>query len=298
MPLPLPDPDDSLPRSPRGVLYIVATPIGNLDDITLRALKVLNEVDVIAAEDTRHTGKLLAHFSINKPLFSFHDHNERDRIDRLLARLNEGQQVALVSDAGTPSVSDPGFRLVREAAMNGLTIVPIPGVSAAMTALCASGLPTDAFVFLGFPPRKNARRLEFLSAVKHETKTLIFYESPHRVLALIDEMIGVFGMRNAVLAREMTKLHEEFVRGTLADLLSALADREKIRGECTLIVSGFKEELSDVDTLESEIRKRLMHDDLSPSALAKSLSMEYPLKKNTIYDLILRIRESERGPMD
>ncbi|WP_459922965.1 16S rRNA (cytidine(1402)-2'-O)-methyltransferase [Desulfatiferula olefinivorans] len=273
----------------------MATPIGNLDDITFRALKVLGDVDLIAAEDTRHTGKLLSHFSISKPLFSFHDHNERDRVDLLLDRLNRGQTVALVSDAGTPSVSDPGYRLVREAAKQGLTIVPVPGVSAAMTALCASGLPTDAFVFLGFPPRKTARRREFLSEFKHETRTLIFYESPHRILSLIRELYDVMGSREAVLGRELTKLHEEFLRGRLSDLAETLSARERVRGECTLIVSGGAADTVSAGDLVSDIRRGLNDNDLSPSALAKALSKDYPLKKQEIYDMILAIR-SQEGP--
>lgn len=281
---------DGLPPESPGTLYIVATPIGNLDDITFRALKVLGSVDLVAAEDTRHTGKLLAHFSISKPLFSFHDHNERDRIDLLLDRLKKGQQVALVSDAGTPSVSDPGFRLVREAAHQGVTIVPVPGVSAAMTALCASGLPTDAFVFVGFPPRKPGRRREFLAELKDEKKTLIFYESPHRILTLIRELSDIMGNREAVLGRELTKLHEEFLRGCLTELADDLAQRERIRGECTLIVAGSGDAAPPAEDLTDVIRRRLALGDLSPSALAKALSCEYPLKKQDIYDMIQNIR--------
>lgn len=282
--------DDPL-RDAKGILYIVATPIGNLDDITLRALNVLKAVDVIAAEDTRHTGKLLSHFSISKPLFSFHDHNERNRIDSLLSRINEGNNVALVSDAGTPSVSDPGFRLVREACARGFRIVPIPGVSAAITALCVSGLPTDAFVFLGFPPRKKGRRLEFLSELKNEKKTLIFYESPHRVRIFIEEMIDILGLRDAVLGREMTKLHEEFVRGSLEDIKNKLVDRELIRGECTLVVSGAQDKEIDLSMIDGEIRERLLSDNIPPSVLAKKLSMQYPMKKREIYEKILQIRD-------
>ncbi|MBU1169820.1 MAG: 16S rRNA (cytidine(1402)-2'-O)-methyltransferase [Proteobacteria bacterium] len=281
--------------APKGVLYIVATPIGNLDDITLRALNVLKSVDIIAAEDTRHTVKLLSRYSIKKHLFSFHDHNERDRMDILLSKIKEGNSVALVSDAGTPSVSDPGFRLVREAASQGLTIVPVPGVSAAVTALCASGLPTDAFVFLGFPPRKKGKRIEFLSDLKDEKKTLIFYESPHRIIQFIDEAIDILGPREAVLAREMTKIHEEFIRGSFEDIKGSLSRREQIRGECTLIVSGAQDCVVDVSMLDQEIRDKLLRGTPPPSVLAKDLSMKYPVKKRDIYEKILRIRDTLTG---
>lgn len=284
--------DDMTDKEAKGTLYIVATPIGNLEDITLRALSVLKSVDVIAAEDTRHTGKLLRHYAITNPLFSFHDHNERDRIETLLGSLKKGKQVALVSDAGTPSVSDPGFRLVREAIREGLNVVPIPGVSAAVSALCASGLPTDAFSFYGFPPRKKGKRKEFLSQLRHEKNTLIFYESPHRILPLIEDMVEIFGDREAVLAREMTKLHEEFVRGTLKDIYNELSIRVQIRGECTLIVSEAPDEVLNVENLEQEILERLNHDDISPSSLAKDLSSKYSIKKRDIYEKILMLRDS------
>lgn len=278
-----------------GTLYIVATPIGNLEDITLRALSVLKSVDVIAAEDTRHTGKLLSHYDIHKPLFSFHDHNERERMDALLTKLQQGESVALVSDAGTPSVSDPGFRLVREAVREGIPIVPIPGVSAAVTALCASGLPTDTFSFYGFPPRKKGKRIEFLVHLRHEKNTLVFYESPHRILPLIEDVLEVFGHRDAVLAREMTKIHEEFIRGTLGHIRDVLGDRQQIRGECTLIISGAAEEPVAVDNLETEILERLNDDTVSPSFLAKELASKYSVKKRDIYEKILLLRNASSG---
>lgn len=283
---------DDTEKDSSGVLYIVATPIGNMDDITLRALNVLKSVDLVAAEDTRHTGKLLQHFSIKKPLFAFHDHNERERMDTLIARLKGGESVALVSDAGTPSVSDPGFRLVREAVGQGLTVVPIPGVSAAVTALCASGLPTDAFTFLGFAPRKQGKRREWLTRVKQDFPTVIVYESPHRLVSLIDDMIHVFGDREAALGRELTKLHEEFVRGPLTRIRDSLVQREQIRGECTLVVAGAGETSVNDDDLDRLIRERLADESVSPSSLAKELATIYPVKKRDLYDRILRIRDA------
>lgn len=294
--MPLPSTHNDKPeKGAKGTLYIVATPIGNLEDITLRALSILKSVHVIAAEDTRHTRKLLNHYDISKPLFSFHDHNERDRMDDLLEKLNRGEHVALVSDAGTPSVSDPGFRLVREAVREGVTVVPIPGVSAAITAICASGLPTDTFSFYGFPPRKKGKRKELLSQLKHEKNTLIFYESPHRIQSLIEDMMEVFGDREVVLAREMTKLHEEFLRGTLGHLRDVLDQRQDIRGECTLIISPAQEEPLDMDHLDQEILDSLKRDTVSPSSLAKELSARYPMKRSEIYEKILLLRKSLAG---
>jgi 16S rRNA (cytidine1402-2'-O)-methyltransferase len=292
--MPLPSiPSDNMKT---GTLYVVSTPIGNLDDMTLRALNVLKAVDIIAAEDTRHTKKLLAHYTINKPLFALHDHNERERSGQLLSLMQSGQSVALVSDAGTPSVSDPGFRLVRLSVEEGVAVVPIPGVSAAITALSVSGLPTDSFVFLGFPPRKKGKRHGFLEEIQQEKKTLIFYESPHRIMALLDDMIEVFGERNAVLCREMTKLYEEFIRGSLLSVREILKQREMVRGECTLIVSGADEQQPVPIDLDDEIQGRLQSGDSSPSSLAKELSVKYAMKKQDIYEKIMAVRKGLTPP--
>jgi len=226
--------DKSLPPG----LYVVTTPIGNMADITLRALKVLAEVDLVAAEDTRHTRRLLAHHQIDKPLVSYHEHNEIERTATLIQQLEAGAAIALVSDAGTPTVSDPGYRLVQAAAERGLPIFPVPGVSAAITALSVSGLPTDQFTFVGFPSRKKNRRAEQLADLACLSHTLIFYQSPQRLLAFLDELVETLGDRPAVLGREMTKLHEEFIRGTLSDIIRALDRKETIKGECTLLVAG------------------------------------------------------------
>ena len=198
-----------------GKLYVVATPIGNKDDITLRALRVLGEVDFVAAEDTRHTGRFLAHHKIKSRLISYHEHNEAERTPDLIKKLMDGSSIAVVSNAGTPSVSDPGYRLVKTAIDSGIMVIPIPGVSATITALSAAGLPIDSFIFMGFPARKKGKRLKQLSGLANENKTIVFYESPRRILNLIEEIIIIMGDRYGVLSREMTKLHEEFLRGNL-----------------------------------------------------------------------------------
>ncbi|MDO8461562.1 MAG: 16S rRNA (cytidine(1402)-2'-O)-methyltransferase [Deltaproteobacteria bacterium] len=220
-----------------GILYIVATPIGNLEDITLRALRILKEVDLIACEDTRHTLKLLNHFEIKKPLVSYFEHNQVRRTPQIVAELGKGRNVALVSDAGTPAISDPGFPLVREAIAQGVTVVPIPGPSAVIAALSAAGLPTDSFQFIGFLPPKSGRRHNLLESFKEEEATLVIYESPHRILKTLEEASQVFGQRPAVLARELTKIYEEFMRGTLWELLERVRQSPP-KGEMVLLIAG------------------------------------------------------------
>jgi 16S rRNA (cytidine1402-2'-O)-methyltransferase len=197
-----------------GTLYIVATPIGNLEDITLRALRVLGEADLIACEDTRQTRKLLDHAGISKPAVSYHDHNEASRATELIGKLLSGANIALVSDAGTPLISDPGYRVVEAAIEAGIVVVPIPGACAAVAALSASGLPPDSFRFCGFLPPKSSQRRKLLEELANETGTLIFYEAPHRILDALDDIAEVMGTRRVVVGREITKLHEEFLRGT------------------------------------------------------------------------------------
>lgn len=277
-----------------GVLYVVATPIGNLEDITLRAVRILAEVDMIAAEDTRHTAKLLSRLEITAKLVSCHEHNELKRSESLIARIREGASVALVSDAGTPSVSDPGFRLVRAAIQSGVRVVPIPGVSAAVTALSVAGLPTDSFIFSGFPPRKRKKRKEHLSLLAEEPRTLIFYESPRRVQEFIGEIIDVMGDRMGVLSREMTKIHEEFIRGKLSEISVKLAEKPAVKGECTLVVSGREEGNGvlppSIESLAEEILAELSDPEKKTLALAKELSKKYGISKKTIYDEILRLK--------
>jgi len=219
-----------------GTLYLVATPIGNLADITHRALQVLSDVDLIACEDTRHTHKLLNHYGINTKTISYHEHNEQQRAAELIDRLKQGTNIAVVSDAGTPSISDPGFRLVRAAIENDIPIIPVPGPSALITALIAAGLPTDEFFFAGFlPSRTNARRAR-LAELQAVPGTLIFYEAPHRLAATLNDAYEILGEREAVVARELTKLHEEIKRGLLSKLAADYTEKTDIRGEIVVLI--------------------------------------------------------------
>jgi 16S rRNA (cytidine1402-2'-O)-methyltransferase len=220
-----------------GTLYIVSTPIGNMEDITLRALRILKEVDLVAAEDTRRTGLLLKYHGIDKPLTSYFEGNELSKRDLILSRLKEGLHVALVSDAGTPGISDPGFRLIRLAVESRVEIVPVPGPSAVITALSVSGLPTDAFLFEGFLPHKSKKRRDLLGGLAETRETLIFYESPHRVTASLQDILETLGDREIALARELTKTYEEVFRGKVSEIQRQIGDRT-LKGEITLIVSG------------------------------------------------------------
>ena len=269
-----------------GILYIVATPIGNLEDITLRALRVLKEVDVVAAEDTRHTQILLSRHDIHTPLTSYHEHNEQTKAQELVTRLARGQNVALVSDAGTPAISDPGFRLVVQAIRAGVRIIPIPGASALTAVLSASGLPTDRFVFEGFLPAKKSQRREKLQTLRDETRTLIFYEAPHRLKEALDDIHQLLGNREAVLAREVSKIHEEFLRGPVSELVRALGSGE-MRGEVTLIISGSSgaPDVSE-DRLKAEIRE-LKGKGLRVKEIAEVLGEKFGYPKKEIYRLAL-----------
>ncbi len=224
-------------NSTTGTLYIVSTPIGNLEDITLRALRILKEVDLIAAEDTRHTILLLRHFGVQTPLTSYFEGNELKKKEFILFKLKQGNRVALVSDAGTPGISDPGFRLIQTAIENQISIVPIPGPSAAITALSISGLPTDAFLFKGFLPHKSKKRQDLLKQLGEARETLIFYESPHRLSEALNDLLNVLGDREMVLTRELTKIYEEVLRGNVSEIKKQIGER-KLKGEITLVVSG------------------------------------------------------------
>jgi len=221
----------------QGELFIVSTPIGNMEDITLRALRTLSDVDLIAAEDTRRTGLLLKHHNIQKPLTSYFEGNEHKKKESLLGRLKEGCRVALVSDAGTPGISDPGFRLVQLAIDNRIPVISIPGPSAAIAVLSISGLPTDAFFFRGFLPHKSKQRRDLLQELQGRRETLIFYESPYRISETLKDILEILGDRQAVLARELTKTHEEILRGRIRDILNQISAR-KLKGEITLVLSG------------------------------------------------------------
>jgi 16S rRNA (cytidine1402-2'-O)-methyltransferase len=270
---------------------VVATPIGNLQDITLRALEVLKTVDLVAAEDTRKTAQLLRHFGVDAALVSYHEHNEAARTPQLLRRLQQGASIAVVSNAGTPGVSDPGYRLVTAAAGAGLRVVPVPGVSAATAALSASGLATDAFVFEGFLSKKAGRRLQQIQALASETRTVILYESPQRILALIQELIAAFGDRRAVLAREMTKLHEEFVRGRLSEIRDALRSRSEVKGECTLLVAGRTEAgPSAWEAAREDLRRGLRSRSKGISELAREVAHGHGLPRQAAYAEALKIK--------
>lgn len=287
-------PDDGSAVAP-GTLYVVATPIGNPMDITLRALAVLDAVDAIAAEDTRETGKLLAAHGIRTPQQAYHEHNERQRAPAIIRQLSTGAAIALVSDAGTPTVSDPGYRLIRAAGAAGIPVVPIPGASAAMTALSVSGLPTDRFLFVGFLAKKAGHRRDQIRQLAEETATMIFYESPRRVAGLIDALTADFGDRQAVLGREMTKPHEEFLRGTLARISEMLAARPVVKGECTLLVAGRTgDDVLSAQSLEAAIRQRLQ-DGLPASAVARDLAKAAGMKRADVYEQVIHISQSLKG---
>jgi len=276
-----------------GTLYIVATPIGNLEDMTMRAVRVLQTVDWIAAEDTRHTGKLLQHFQVKAPQISYHEHNRTQRLPELLTKLQAGKAIALVSDAGMPGISDPGYELVRACAEAQIPVVPIPGASAVITALSASGLPSDRFVFEGFLPAKGQERRDRLQALIPETRTLVLYESPHRLqqtLADLAETLG--GDRPITLARELTKLHEEFWRGTLQEAQVEFEGRSP-QGEFTLVIGGAaptKLVLTD-EALLSEL-SALLEQGLSRSAASRQLAQQTDLPRRHIYQLALTLPDT------
>ncbi|MCG1011817.1 16S rRNA (cytidine(1402)-2'-O)-methyltransferase [Tepidanaerobacter sp. GT38] len=289
-----------------GILYLCPTPIGNLEDITLRALKILNEVDYIAAEDTRVTLKLLNHFNIKTPLISYHEHNKKSQGPRLISLLQEGKNIALVTDAGTPGISDPGEDLVKDAIKAGINIVPLPGAIAAICALVASGLSTERFVFEGFLPKKNQDRDRRLFELATEQRTIIFYEAPHRIIKTLKVLKDTFGNRKAAVAREMTKIHEEFARGTLEDLIQRF-EEAKPKGEMVIVLEGakqhinnergpatlFEDELS-LDQLKSKLKamfeKNISKGYAKNQALRKA-AKELGLSRNEAY----RILTDEHG---
>ncbi len=274
-----------------GTLYIVATPIGNLEDLTRRAERILSSVQAIACEDTRQTYKLLLHLGIQKPLLAFHEHNEKERVASLVARLQTGESIALVSDAGTPLISDPGYRIVQAAVDAGVAVVPIPGPAAFVTALSASGLPTDAFYFGGFLNPKSAQRRKQLEAVGMLEATLVFYEAPHRILETLDDLAALWPRRPVVLGRELTKLHEEFLRGPASELKEILAGRPAIKGEFTVLVGkpeaqeavGERPVVEEVAALEAL--------GISRMEAIKTVARDRGLPKRTVYQLL----EESRG---
>ena len=267
-------------------MYLVATPIGNLEDITLRALRVLREgAAVIACEDTRQTQKLLEHFQIRKPLLSYHEHNETSRTEQILGMLERGESVALVSDAGTPLLSDPGYRVVHEAVAQGYSVVPLPGASAVLAALAASGLPTDQFRFIGFLPPKAGARRKVLESLAAEPATVIAYESPHRILESLGDMAEIFGTRPLALARELTKMHEEFLRGSASAIRQELERRSSVKGEITLVIGRAETQEGEVADPLAEV-ERLQNDlGLDRMEAIKSVAKRLGLPKREVYRL-------------
>jgi 16S rRNA (cytidine1402-2'-O)-methyltransferase len=274
---------------PTGTLYIVATPIGNLEDITLRALRILKEVDLISAEDTRHTRHLLDRYQIETPLTSYHDHNKEEKAPVLVARMLDGDSVALVSDAGTPGISDPGYFLINLAIDQDIPVVPIPGATAAIAALSISGMPTDSFIFEGFLPAKRQARITRLKDLATEERTIIFYEAPHKIIRTIEDMIEIFGNRKAVITRELTKIHEETIRGTLLDIRQHLLDGS-IRGEFTVLVHGAAEKplRRDIDTAEY-LKNLMLYRGLSKKEAITAAARELGMPKKDVYRESLKI---------
>jgi len=267
----------------KGVLYVVSTPIGNLEDITLRALRILKEVDLIAAEDTRHSLKLLSHFGISKPMISYWKEKEQVRSDKIMMKLHEGLSVALISDAGTPGIADPGAVLINKAVQEDIQIVPVPGPSAFIAALSVSGLPAENFTFMGFLPSGKTQRKKILSNISLEHKTLVFYEAPHRISETLEDMENIFGNRKIAVVKEITKIHEEILRGSISDIVVQMRDK-KIAGEYVIIVEGMSEfhEHSMEDVL-MEIRM-LMKKGLGRKEAVKKVAEEYGLSKKELYD--------------
>jgi 16S rRNA (cytidine1402-2'-O)-methyltransferase len=270
-----------------GVLYLVATPIGNLEDITYRAVRVLREADLIACEDTRQTRKLLDRYEIQKPTISYHEHNEAERAVELASRMAAGEAIALVSDAGMPLVSDPGYRLVRAAIEVGVPVQAVPGPSAALTALAGSGLPTDSFRFGGFLPSKPGQRAKLLEALKNEQATLIFYEAPHRILEALEAIELTLGPRPVVVARELTKIHEEYLRGTAAEVRAQLAARDAVRGEMTLLIGKATAPAPDDTPLEQAV-ERLIDGGTARMDAIKQVARQRGLSKREVYEAVVR----------
>jgi 16S rRNA (cytidine1402-2'-O)-methyltransferase len=275
-----------MPAQP--TLYLVGTPIGNLEDITLRAMRILKEVQLIACEDTRQTSKLLNHYDIQTRTISYHEHNELTRSAELIMHLEQGQSIALVTDAGMPGVSDPGYRLASLAIRHRIPVVPLPGASAFLCALVASGLPTDSFVFHGFLPVKLGQRRKVLEEIKNEVRTQIFYEAPHRLLATLADVVDVLGAhRHVVVAREVTKIYEEFVRASAAEVLADFTKRDEVRGEITLLI-GRAEEAHGVPVVaqknaRTRVRELMKTEEMDEKEAMKRVAKEMGISKSDVY---------------
>jgi 16S rRNA (cytidine1402-2'-O)-methyltransferase len=274
----------------KGVLYVVGTPIGNLEDLTLRALRVLKEVDLIACEDTRQTRKLLDHYGIEKPTLSYHEHNEPARAEELVSKLQQGMSVAQVSDAGMPGIADPGYRVIKLAIERGVTVVPIPGPSALTAALVGSGLATDAFEFRGFLPAKSGQRRTALEELRNAEQTVVAYEGPHRIRETLEDIVAVLGPgRPVVIARELTKVHEEFIRGTAAEVLEKLHGRE-LKGEITLLIGkgGRGAAIATEKPLASRLEEIMQEQKLDEKAALKALAKETGRSRSEVYREVQR----------
>jgi 16S rRNA (cytidine1402-2'-O)-methyltransferase len=277
-------------------LYLVATPIGNLEDITLRALRVLKQADLIACEDTRHTQKLLNHYSITTRTISYHEHNEVTRAAELVKQLQQGMRIALVTDAGMPGISDPGFRLVSLSIENGLPVVPIPGASAFLSALVASGLPTDSFHFNGFLPAKRGERRAALEVIKSSSHTQVFYEAPHRITESLTDVVEILGTsRRVVIAREVSKIHEEFLRGPASEVLETLKARDAVKGEITLLI-GKAEEVGHVaavlahPSVRQRVQQIISEDNVDEKTALKKVAKERGISKSEAYRELQRLK--------
>lgn len=275
-----------------GKLYVVGTPIGNLDDLTFRSLATLKKVALIAAEDTRHTGKLLQHFDISTPQISYHEHNRLSRLDQLLNILCQGEDIALVTDAGMPGISDPGYELIKACIEARIEVVPIPGVTAVITALAVSGLPTERFCFEGFLPGKEKLKQERLESLKTETRTMVFYEAPHKLIKTLEDLLATFGpTRKIVLGRELTKLYEEIWRGTIAEAINLYRENKTPKGEFTLVVMG-NDQADNVQLSEEELKrelKQIIERGVNRSQASRQLAQVTNLSRSRLYKLALEI---------
>jgi 16S rRNA (cytidine1402-2'-O)-methyltransferase len=275
-----------------GTLYIVATPIGNLEDITFRAVRILREADLIAAEDTRHSRKLLTHFGISRPITSYFDHNKAFKGNFILEKLRQGLSVALVSDAGTPCISDPGYQLVRDAAAEGITVVPVPGPSAAIATLSAAGLPSDRFAFEGFLSNRRGKRRERLLSLKGEERVLVFYEAPGRLTATLADLLEVMGEREVVIARELTKIYEEFIRGRAGDVMESLKGRQ-VKGEVVLLVAPAEPAEATDGFPVIDLLRRYLAADISLKDAARRVALETGRSRSDVYAEALRMKRGE-----
>jgi len=270
-------------------LYIIATPIGNLEDITFRAVRILGEVDLIAAEDTRHSLKLLNHFGISKPLTSYFDHNQQLKGERILTALRQGKSVALISDAGTPCISDPGYQLVRDAVAEGISVVPLPGACAAITALSAAGLPTDTFTFAGFPPSRQGKRRTFLSGMRTLPGTLVLYEAPHRLLETLNDIRELLGERQVIVARELTKMFEECIRGNVSEVICTVS-QTVVRGEVVLLIAPGAVAQQEIESLEHALGRLMEDGTLSIRDIAKQAAEVSGISRSEAYSEALRLK--------